>query len=135
MELSWVAGTGILVAAAAVLGWVLGRARLAAIHVGERAALETSQQVLAERVRARDAELQESLRAALAATAKAETLEDARSRAVAELAAERAARVEEQRAMDEKLRLVQVTQEELTERFKALSHDALQANAQTFLER
>ena len=43
-------------------------------------------------------------------------------------------RAEEQRAMDEKLRLVQVTQEELTERFKALSHDALQANAQTFLE-
>jgi DNA recombination protein RmuC len=134
MELSWVAGTGILVAAAAVLGWVLGRARLAAAHAAERASLETSQQVLAERVRARDAEVQEQLRAVLAATARAETLEDARARAMAELAAERAARAEEQRAMDEKLRLVQATQEELTERFKALSHDALQSNAQTFLE-
>ena len=36
--------------------------------------------------------------------------------------------------MDEKLHLLQTTQEELTERFKALSLDALQANAQTFLE-
>ena len=36
--------------------------------------------------------------------------------------------------MDEKLRLVQATQEELTERFKALSHDALAANTQSFLE-
>ena len=42
MELSWVAGTGVLVAAAAVLGWVLGRARLAATPGGERAALEAS---------------------------------------------------------------------------------------------
>ena len=108
------AGTGILVAAAAVLGWVLGRARLAAAHAAERASLETSQQVLAERVRARDGEVQEQLRAVLAATARAETLEDARARALAELAAERAARAEEQRAMDEKLRLVQATQEELT---------------------
>src|SRR5262244_730430 len=134
MELSWVAGTGILVAAAAVLGWVLGRARLAASHVTERAALETSQQVLAERVRAREGEVQEQLRAVLAATARADLLEDTRSKALAQLAAERAARAEEQRAMDEKLRLIQTTQEELTERFKALSLDALQANAQTFLE-
>ena len=123
MELSWVAGTGALVAAAAVLGWVLGRARLAAAQAGERAALEASQQVLAERARA-----------LAAMTTRTEALEDARSRALAELAAERAARAEEQRSMDEKLRLVQVTQEELTERFKALSHDALQANTQSFLE-
>src|SRR5262250_1598492 len=134
MELSWVAGTGILVAAAAALGWVLGRARLAAALAEDRASLQTSQQVLAERVRGRDAEVQEQLRAVLAATARAEMLEDERARALAELAAERAARAEEQRAMDEKLRLVQATQEELTERFKALSHDALQSNAQTFLE-
>ena len=134
MEFSWVAGTGIGVAAAAALGWVLGRARLAAAHAEEHAALRTSQQVLAERVRGREAELQESLRAVLAATARAEVLEDARSRALSELAAERAARAEEQRAMDEKLHLLQTTQEELTERFKALSLDALQANAQTFLE-
>jgi hypothetical protein len=104
MELSWVAGTGILVAAAAALGWVLGRGPAAQPPTaGERAALETSQQVLAERVRARDAEVQEQLRVVLATTARAETLEDARSRALAELAAERAARAEEQRAMDEKL--------------------------------
>ncbi|HZW87804.1 MAG TPA: DNA recombination protein RmuC [Myxococcaceae bacterium] len=134
MELSWVAGTGILVAAAAALGWVLGRARLAAALAEDRASLQTSQQVLAERVRGREAEIQEQLRAVLAATARAEELEDARSTALAELAAERAARAEEQRAMDEKLRLIQATQEELTERFKALSLDALQANAQTFLE-
>jgi len=133
MELSWVAGTGIGVAAAAALGWVLGRARLAAAHAEEHAALRTSQQVLAERVRGREAEIQEQLRAVLAATARAEVLEDARSRALSELAAERAARAEEQRAMDEKLHLLQTTQEELTERFKALSLDALQANAQTFL--
>jgi DNA recombination protein RmuC len=134
MELSWVAGTGILVAAAAALGWLLGRAWLAAAHAGEHAALQSSQEVLAERVRGREAEIQEQLRAVLAATARAEVLEDARSRAVAELAAERAARAEEQRAMDEKLHLLQTTQEELTERFKALSLDALQANAQTFLD-
>ena len=134
MELSWVAGTGALVAAAAVLGWVLGRARLAAAQARERAALEASYQVILERVRAREADVQEQARATAAATARVEMLEDARSRAVAELAAERAARAEEQRAMDEKLRLVQATQEELTERFKALSHDALAANTQSFLE-
>src|SRR6516225_4631024 len=50
MELSWVAGTGILAAAAVALGWVLGRARLAAALGEERASLQTSQQVLAERV-------------------------------------------------------------------------------------
>ena len=134
MELSWVAGTGVLVAAAAVLGWVLGRARLAAAVAGERAALEASQQVLGERLRARDADLEEEARALAAATARVEALEEARSRALADLAAERAGRAEEQRAMDEKLRLVQATQEELTERFKALSHDALQANTQSFVE-
>ncbi|MGZ6028971.1 MAG: DNA recombination protein RmuC [Myxococcaceae bacterium] len=134
MELSWVAGTGVLVAAAAVLGWVLGRARLSAIHAGERAALEASGQVLVERLRGRDAELEQQARAVAAATARSELLEDARSRALSELAAERAARAEEQRSMDEKLHLVQVTQEELTERFKALSHDALQANTQSFIE-
>ncbi|HVP59909.1 MAG TPA: DNA recombination protein RmuC [Myxococcaceae bacterium] len=136
MELSWVAGTGALVAAAAaaVLGWVLGRARLAATQARERATLETSQQVLAERVRARDVDLQEQARTLAAMTARAEALEEVRSRALAELAAERAARAEEQRAMEEKLRLVQATQEELTERFKALSHDALQANTRSFLE-
>jgi DNA recombination protein RmuC len=134
MEFTWVAGTGVLVAAAAVLGWVLGRARLSASVAGERAALETSQQVLAERLRARDADLEQQARAVAAVTARAEALEEARSFAAVELAAERAARAEEQRSMDEKLRLVQATQEELTERFKALSHDALQANAQTFLE-
>jgi DNA recombination protein RmuC len=134
MDLSWVAGTGVLVAAAAVLGWMLGRARLAAAQARERAALETSQQVLAERVRAREVDFQEQARTITAMTARAEALEEVRSRALAELAAERAARAEEQRGMDEKLRLVQATQEELTERFKALSHDALQANTQTFLE-
>jgi len=134
MELSWVAGTGVLVAAAAVLGWVLGRARLAAAVAGERAALEASQQVLGERLRARDADLEEEARALAAATARVEALEEARSRALADLAGERAGRAEEQRAMDEKLRLVQATQEELTERFKALSHDALQANTQSFVE-
>ncbi len=134
MDVSWVAGTGVLVAAAAALGWVLGRARLAAIQARERAALEAAHQVLAERVRAREVDLQEQARAIATATARAEALEEARSRALAEIAAERAARAEEQRAMDEKLRLVQATQEQLTERFKALSHDALQANAQSFLE-
>ncbi|HZJ54471.1 MAG TPA: DNA recombination protein RmuC, partial [Myxococcaceae bacterium] len=134
MELSWVAGTGALVVAAAVLGWVLGRARLAAAQARERSALEASAQVLLERVRAREADVQEQARAAAAAAARVEALEEARSRAFAELAAERAARAEEQRATDEKLRLVQATQEELTERFKALSHDALAANTQSFLE-
>lgn len=134
MELSWVVGAGALVAGAAVLGWVLGRARLLAALSRERSALEASQQVLAERLRARDADLEQEARALAAATVRIEALEDARSRALAELAAERAGRAEEQRSMDEKLRLIQTTQEELTERFKALSHDALQANTQTFLE-
>src|SRR5262249_9843922 len=128
MELSWVAGTGVLVAAAAVLGWVLGRARLSASVAGERAAQEASQQGLAERLRARDADLEQQARTVAVATARLEALEEARSLALAELAAERAARAQEQRSMDEKLRLIQATQEELTERFKALSLDALQAN-------
>jgi hypothetical protein len=48
-------------------------------------------------------------------------LEDARSRALAALAAERAARAEEQRAMDESCALVQATQDQLTERFQGAS--------------
>ncbi len=94
MDLVWVAGAGALVAAAAVVGWVLGRARLAAAHARDRAGLEASQQVLAERVRAREADVQEQVRALATATARVEALEEARSRALAELAAERAARAE-----------------------------------------
>jgi DNA recombination protein RmuC len=119
---------------AACIAWVVGRARLAAVSAREQAGREALRAALEERLRSREEELLQRARELAALAQRSDALEAARAAALAELAAERAGRAQEQQATDEKLLLVQQSQEALAERFKALSYDALQANSQSFLE-
>jgi DNA recombination protein RmuC len=134
MDVVWTGATLSLAIGAGCVGWVLGRARLSSLYAGARAAEDARRAALEERVRGREAELQQRSAELSVLQQRAESLESTRSQALSELAAERAARAQEQQSMEEKLQLIQATQQELSERFKALSHEALQANAQTFLE-
>src|SRR5215813_7423384 len=134
MDAVWAVGSVAGALGAACIAWIVGRARLAAVSSSEQAERESVRAALDERLRSREAELLERARDLASMTQRADSLEAARASAFAELAAERAARAQEQRATEEKLALIQQSQEALTERFKALSHDALRANSQTFLE-
>ena len=134
MDAVWVVGSVVGALGAACIAWIVGRARLAAVSARERGEQESIRVALEERLRSRDEALTHRARDLATQTQRAETLEAARAGALAELAGERAARSQEQQATEEKLLLVRQTQEALSERFKALSHDALQANSQSFLE-
>ena len=134
MDVVWTVGSVAGALGAACIAWVVGRARLTAVGAREQAGREVLRAALEERLRAREEELIERTQELETVSQRAEALAAARATAQAELAAERAARAQEQQATEEKLLLVQQSQETLVERFKALSHDALQANSQSFLE-
>jgi DNA recombination protein RmuC len=134
MDAVWAVGSVAGALGAACIAWIVGRARLAAVGASEQAASESLRATLEERLRSREEELVQRGRELTVLMLRAESLEAARADALADLAAERAVRAQERRATEEKLLLVQQTQEALIERFKALSHDALQANSQSFLE-
>jgi DNA recombination protein RmuC len=95
---------------------------------------EAERATLAERLRGREAELQELRRALDAERLRVRQLQEACTGLEVRLSSHLSAAAEERRAMEEKLALLTEARDELAQSFKALSADALRMNSQAFLE-
>ncbi|WP_224248789.1 DNA recombination protein RmuC [Hyalangium gracile] len=116
------------------LTWLLLQGRLNHATRLVRMEGEAERATLAERLRGREAEVQELRRALDAERLRARQLQESCSELEVRLSSLMAARTEERRAMEEKLELLTDARDELAQSFKALSADALRMNSQSFLE-
>lgn len=127
-----------LLAAGAMLGagfvWLLLKGRLIHVERLARAEGEAERATLAERLRGREAEIQESRRALDAERQRVRQLQETHTALEARLSAHQSAAAEERKAMEEKLALITRAREDMARSFQALSAEALRMNNQSFLE-
>ena len=116
------------------LTWLLLQGRLQHATRLAQAEGEAERATLAERLRGREAELQELRRALDAERLRARQLQEDCTGLEVRLSSHLSASAEERRAMEEKLELLTHARDELAQSFKALSADALRMNSQAFLE-
>ncbi len=116
------------------LTWLLLQGRLQHATRLAQAEGEAERATLAERLRGREAELQEVRRALDAERLRARQLQEDRTGLEVRLSSHLSASAEERRAMEEKLELLTHARDELAQSFKALSADALRMNSQAFLK-
>lgn len=116
------------------LAWLL--LRRAARDAQQRAAAEAQVEraALAERLQARDDQLQEARRQQDAATTQIAQLQSEASGLRTQLAELKTRLEEERKAAAAQLALLNEAQQKLSDAFKALSADALKSNNQSFLE-
>src|SRR5437660_5595995 len=115
------------VAIGAVVTWLVFKSKATTAYQDGKAESATQLAAFNERLTAKDHELQRLHQSSEKETAAGETLRDQNSRLKAELEGERRAAVERHESFR------RVT-EELAEKFKALSRDALKDNNQSFLD-
>jgi DNA recombination protein RmuC len=128
----------VLLLSGTVLGgglvWLLLKGRLTQVEQLARAEAEAERATLTERLRGREAELQELRRALEAERLRARQLQDTNMGLEVRLSSHLSAVAEERKAMEEKLALVTRAREEMVRSFQALSAEALRTNNQSFLE-
>lgn len=116
------------------LAWLLSKGRLAHVERLARAEGEAERATLAERLRGREAEVQELRRALDAERQRVRQLQEQNTGLEVRLSSHLSASAEERKAMEEKLALVTRAREEMVRSFQALSAEALRMNNQSFLE-
>jgi DNA recombination protein RmuC len=116
------------------LTWLLLQGRLQHATRLVRMEGEAERATLTERLRSRDAEVQELRRALDAERLRARQLQEDCTGLEVRLSSHLSAAAEERKAMEEKLELLTDARDELAQSFKALSADALRMNNQSFLE-
>lgn len=118
----------------ALLTWLILRTRIREIGLRAKAESESERATLLERVQARDRQLDELKADLLKKEEQAEGLQFENRTLSTSLASLNARAQEEQKAMEEKLALLEEAKTQLSDAFKALSLDSLRSNNQSFLE-
>ncbi|MCX6623367.1 MAG: DNA recombination protein RmuC [Acidobacteria bacterium] len=113
-----------------IAGFIAGAA---AYWLGSRAKAESERAVVAERLLARDAQIEELKKSLEAETQKNTRLGEETAVARTQLAEERARAEENRKSAEEKLALLDEARKRLTDSFQALSSQALQSNNESFL--
>jgi len=117
-----------------LVAWWIVRFRIEHAASKVKGSLESERAVLAERLKARDQQIQELHGSIEKAVGETDHLREENTELRARLSETFARLEEERRIAGEKLALLNEAQQKLSDAFKALSADALKSNNQSFLE-